>query len=91
MNNSAVLGTLNEVGYLGKDQTYSLRTTMNERNDNTSVITFVTTSSLSVVTYRRETTLTKKAGISVYYLPINTLSEITSNEIGHRLRVEQTK
>ena len=60
--------------------TYSLRTTMNEMNGNTSVITSVSTSPLSVVAYRRETALTNKVGSSVYCPPINTLSEIPDNE-----------
>ena len=75
---------------LGKYQTYSLRTTMNERNRNTSVLASITSSVLSVVTYRHEMALTNKIGSSVYYLPINTLSEITNNEAGHRSGVEQT-
>ena len=60
--------------------TYSLRTTLNETNGNTSVLTSVTTSPLSVVAYHHETVLTNKVGSSVYYPPINTLSEIPDND-----------
>ena len=65
MNNSAILETLNEMRGLGKYQTYSLRTTMNERNSNTSVLASITTRVLSVVTYRHEMALTNKIGSSV--------------------------